>query len=83
MSLGKQGAYQVGPPQFVDCFGIVQLNIQVLVDALECAADLHLILELHSNLVLDERLEETMAHVSSGCVCVGRVRYVLWWNRRT
>jgi hypothetical protein len=60
------GAYQVGPPQLVDCFGVVQLDVQVLVDAFERTADLHLILELHSDFVLDECLEETMAPVSRG-----------------
>jgi hypothetical protein len=74
----------VGPPQLVDCFGVVQLDVQVLIDALQRAADLHLVLELYSDFVLDERLEETMAQVSwgcgCGCGCVRRVRYALWWG---
>jgi hypothetical protein len=50
--------YQVRPPQLVHGLGVVQLNVQVLVHALERAADLDLVLEFHRDFMLDERLEE-------------------------
>jgi hypothetical protein len=75
-------AYQVGPPQLVDGFGVVELDVQVLVDALERATDLHFVLQLDGDLVLDERLEETIARGLAGvcvCACAGRVRCASWW----
>jgi hypothetical protein len=53
--------YQVRPPQLVHGLGVVQLNVQVLVDALERAADLHFVLEFDSDFVFDERFEKTVS----------------------
>jgi hypothetical protein len=38
---------------------IIQLNIQILIDRFQRAADLDIVLELDRHLVVDERLEET------------------------
>lgn len=37
---------------------IVQLDIEVLIDALECAADRDVVLELYRDFVVHQRLEE-------------------------
>lgn len=47
------------PPDLVYCLRVVELDVQVLIHALQCASDLDFVLELHGDLVLDERLEET------------------------
>jgi hypothetical protein len=39
---------------------VVELDVEVLVDALEDAADLDVVLELDRDLVVDERLEEAV-----------------------
>lgn len=52
--------YQMRPPNFIYCLSIVQLDIQVLVDALQCPADLDFVLEFHGDFMLDEGLEEAM-----------------------
>lgn len=44
----------------LDDLNVVELDVEVLVDALECTADLDVILELDCHLVVDERLEETV-----------------------
>lgn len=44
---------------------IIQLDVEVLIDALERAADLNVVLELDSDLVVDERLEEAARRVKS------------------
>lgn len=77
MSLRGFRAYQVGPPQLVDGLGVVQLDVQVLVDALERAADLDFVLELYGDFVLDERLEEATARVSGGSCLRLRLRWAL------
>ena len=53
--------YQMRPPQLIHRFCIVQLDVQVLVHALECAADLDFVLEFDGDFVLDERFEEAIA----------------------
>lgn len=45
---------------FLNDLDIVKLDVKVLVDALERPADLDVVLELHRDLVVYERLEETM-----------------------
>jgi hypothetical protein len=50
---------QMRPPDLIHRLCVVQLDVQVLVHALQCATDLDFILEFDSDLVLDERLEET------------------------
>lgn len=37
---------------------VVQLDVEVLVDALQCATDLNVVLKLNSYFVVDERLKE-------------------------
>lgn len=46
--------------ELLDDLYVVQLDVEVLVDALQRAADLDVVLELDSYLVVDERLEEAM-----------------------
>jgi hypothetical protein len=61
----------VRPPHLIYCLGIVQLDIEILIDALEGAADLHFVFELDGDFVLDERLEETGALLISYCDFAG------------
>jgi hypothetical protein len=49
----------VRPPQLICRLRIIQLDVQILIDALQCAADADFILQLYGNFMLDERLEET------------------------
>jgi len=49
----------VWPPHLVDRLGVVQLDVQVLVHALQRAADPHFVLEFDCDFVLDQRFEET------------------------
>lgn len=51
--------YQVRPPNLIHSLSIVQLDVQVLIDALQRPPDLDFVLELYSDFVLDKRLEET------------------------
>jgi hypothetical protein len=44
----------------LDDLDVIELDIEVLVDALERAADLYVILELDRHLMVDERLEEAV-----------------------
>ena len=53
--------YQMRPPQLIHRLCIIQLNVQVLIHALECAADLDFVLEFDGDFVLDERFEEAIA----------------------
>lgn len=53
--------YQMRPPQLIHRLCIVQLDVQVLVHALECSADLDFVLEFDGDFVLDERFEEAIA----------------------
>ena len=45
--------YQVWPPLHVHGLGVVQLDVQVLVHALQRAADLHFVLEFDCDFVLN------------------------------
>lgn len=38
---------------------VVELNVEVLVDALQRAAELDIVLKLYGDLMVNERLEET------------------------
>jgi hypothetical protein len=49
----------VWPPHLVHGLSVVQLDVQVLVHALQRAADLHFVLEFDRDFVLDQRFEET------------------------
>lgn len=48
--------------QYLD---VVELDVEVLVDALEDAADLDVVLKLDGHLMVDEGLEEAMSCVST------------------
>lgn len=52
--------------ELLDDLDVVELDVEVLVDALEDAADLDVVLELDRDLVVDEGLEEAGLFVS-GC----------------
>ena len=52
------------PPQLIHRRRIIQLNIQILVHALQYTLNLHLILKFDGNLVVDEGFEETTRLVS-------------------
>jgi hypothetical protein len=55
----------VRPPQLIRRLSIIQLDIQVLIHALQRAADADFVLEFDSDFMLYERLEETTTpHVS-------------------
>jgi len=49
---------QMGIFQLLDDLYLVELDVEVLVDALERAADLNIVFQLDRDLVVDERLEE-------------------------
>lgn len=51
--------YQVRPPHLIHRFCIIQLDVEVLVDALQYSLDLDFVLEFDDDFVLHERLEET------------------------
>lgn len=51
--------YQMGVLEIVDDPDVVELDVEVLVNALEDTADLDVVLELDGHLVVDEGLEET------------------------
>lgn len=54
----KKLTYQMRPPQLIHRLGIVQLNVQILIYALERPADLHFVLEFDGDFVLYECFEE-------------------------
>lgn len=53
--------YQMGILELLDDLYLVELDVEVLVDALERAADLYVVFQLHRDLVVDERLEEAVS----------------------
>jgi hypothetical protein len=59
--------YQVRPPDLVHSLGVVQFDVQVLVDALQGPADLDFVLKLDGDFVLDKRFKETVCS-SANCV---------------
>jgi hypothetical protein len=52
--------YQMRPPHLIHGLCVIELDIQVLVDALEGAADLDFVFEFDGDFLLDERFEETI-----------------------
>lgn len=55
----KQTAtHQMRILQFFDDLDVVELDVEVLVDGLEGAADGNVVLQLYSDLMVDERLEK-------------------------
>lgn len=63
------------PPDLIHRLSVIQLDIQILIDALQRPTDLDFILELHGDFVLDEGLEET-AHMSEL-----KFHTNIWWCR--
>lgn len=57
-SAGAKVTHQVRIFELLDNLYILQLDVEILVDALEDAADLDIIFELDRDLLVDERLEE-------------------------
>jgi hypothetical protein len=53
------------PPQLIRRLSIIQLDIQVLIYALQRAADADFVLEFDGDFVLYERLEETTTSLVS------------------
>jgi hypothetical protein len=52
--------YQMRPSHLIHGLCVIELNVQVLVDGLEGAADLDFVFEFDGDFLLDERFEETM-----------------------
>lgn len=63
-------AHQVWVLDLFDDLYVVELDVKVLVDALERSADLDVVLELHRHLVVDEGLEETIVQEAPGRTAV-------------
>jgi hypothetical protein len=62
----------VRPPQLIHSLGVVQLNVQVLVHALERAANLDFVFEFDGDFMLDERFEEAKWVLARGGGVLGR-----------
>lgn len=45
--------------ELLDDLDVIELDVEVLVHALENALELDVVFQLHGDLVVDERLEET------------------------
>lgn len=56
------------PSSRVDRLSVVQLDVEILVDALQDAADHDFILELDGNLLFNERLVETVRECKSATI---------------
>jgi hypothetical protein len=50
------------PPHLIHRLRVIQLDVQVLIHALERAADLHFVLEFDGDFVLDEGFEEAVIY---------------------
>lgn len=59
----------VGVLELLEHLDVVELDVEVLVDALEDAADLDVVLELDRDLVVNERLKEAGWGRVSRCIC--------------
>jgi predicted urease superfamily metal-dependent hydrolase len=59
------GTHEVRVLQLFDDGDVVELDVEVLVDALQRASNLDVVLQLHRHFVIDERLEETRDYVSA------------------
>ena len=59
-SWGRQSGYQVRVFQFLDDLDIVELDVEELIDRLERASDLNIVLQLDRHLVVDEGLEKAI-----------------------
>lgn len=58
--VGHRPSYKMWILKLLDNADIIQLDVQVLVNALQCAADLNIILELDGDLMVHEGLEEAV-----------------------
>lgn len=56
----RKVTYQMRPSHLIYRLSIIQLDVEVLVYALEGSADLHFVLEFDRDFVLHERLEEAI-----------------------
>lgn len=90
----RSGTYQVRILELVEDGNVVELDVEVLVDALEDAADLDVVLELDRDLLVDEGFEEAAGGGTLGCVihpgwgeAGGRVKGCWWvgfsWRRES
>jgi hypothetical protein len=52
--------YQMRPPHLIHGLCVIELDVQVLVDRLEGAANLDFVFEFDGDFLLDERFEETV-----------------------
>lgn len=57
---GPESTYQMWPSHLIRRLRIIELDIEVLVDALEGAADADFVFELDGDFVVYERFEETV-----------------------
>lgn len=59
----QRTTHHVGILELLEHLDVVELDVEVLIDALEDAADLDVVLELDRDLVVDEGLEEAVVCV--------------------
>ena len=76
-------AYQMRPPPLIRALSIIQLQIQVLINALQRPADADFILEFDRDFVVNERFEETAGLCVSGSASLSlrricKVRCMVW-----
>jgi hypothetical protein len=65
---GQEGEYKTNQMRILQLLNdgdVVKLDVEVLVDALERAAELDVVLELDGDLMVDERLEEARDGMSA------------------
>lgn len=63
LSVRRGPTYKMRVLELLDDLDVVELDVEVLVHALQRAADLDVVLELDRDLVVDERFEETARRV--------------------
>jgi hypothetical protein len=68
------------PPHLIRRLRIIQLDIQILIHALQRAPNAHLVLQLNRNLVVHQRLEETEEEHVAGCAITPLLRMVGAWS---
>ena len=70
----KRSTYEMGVLELVDDGDVVELDVEVLVDALEGTAEADVVLKLDSDLVVDEGFKEAAVvprSASASCVKAG------------
>jgi hypothetical protein len=58
------GTYEMGVFDLLDNLDVIELDVEVLVNALEGSLDLNVVLELDGDLMVNEGLEKTMRLLS-------------------